>query len=87
MDIISIFRRKARIVADVEERTVPADTNNDLGNPPTVIDLPPVYVVEIQIKTLLRWVTVWRECCQFSNADTRARINAHAHKVYKVLTK
>lgn len=33
MDIISIFRRKARIVADVEERTVPADTNNDLHLP------------------------------------------------------
>jgi|LAHS01.1.fsa_nt_gb hypothetical protein len=86
MEITGILRRKARIVADVEERSIPMNINNDLGNPPTVIDMPPLYVVEVQVKTLLGWTTVWRECCDIGNADARNKIGTHAHEVYKVLT-
>lgn len=86
MKKISVMRRKARIVADVEQRSVPASDSNYLGHLPTAIDLPPIYIVEIQVKTWWYWVTVWREACEFSDADARNHIDRGANRVYDVLT-
>lgn len=87
MNIKSIMRRKARIVADVLDRNIPASTNNDLGHIPTPgIDLPPAYIVEVQVKTWVRWICIWREICDFSDGDTREHINRRAHHVYDTIT-
>jgi hypothetical protein len=80
-------RRKARINVYTEDRTLPVSHQGEpLEHLHETIDLPPAYIVEVQIKTWFHWVCIWRETCDVTDADARTIINSRARKVYDTIT-
>ena len=86
MKIFNQIRRKARVVADVLDYNLLVDAETaQLRKVRGDEDLPIHYVVKVQIKIALIWVTIWGECCDFSDGDSREHINQRANNLYKIL--
>lgn len=51
------------------------------------MEFPPIYVVEVQVKVLFFWITIWGDDCAFSDADARNSINSRANAIYDSLSK
>lgn len=96
------YRRKVRISDYVIDRNDIAMDNVEEWNPncfieftPIVEELnpncfmgfPPIYVVEVQVKVLFFWITIWGDRCEFSDADARNKINSRAKAIYDAMSK
>lgn len=81
------YRRKVRIAADVIDRNAFVVDNVEEWNPHYFMEFPPIYVVEVQVKVLFFWITIWGDDCAFSDADARNSINCRANAIYDSLSK
>lgn len=81
------YRRKVRIAADVIDRNSIVMDNVEEWNPHCVMEFTPIYVVEVQVKVLFFWITIWCDNCDFSDADARTKINSRAKDIYKTMLK
>lgn len=81
MKIINKYRRRVHIVEEIQDlrhTPLPDDCENRYG---PVDDLPTYFVVRVEIKTAFWWTTVWAECCDISDGDTRQHIINRANDV------
>lgn len=81
------YRRKVRITADVIDRNAVVMDNVEEWSPHYVMEFPPVYCVEVQVKVLFFWITIWGDDCNFSDADARNSINSRAKAIYDSISK
>lgn len=81
------YRRKVRIAADVIDRNAVVVDNVEEWKSNCFMELPPIYVVEVQVKVLFLWITIWSDDCAFSDADARNSINRRANAIYDSLSK
>ena len=85
MKIMS-YHKKVRIAADLWDKTITVgNTDPALERALGGMDLPPVYIVEVQVKVLWFWVSIWRKSCEFSDGDSREHINRRAQEVYNAI--
>lgn len=88
MKIFNQYRRKARIVTDVQDYNVVLNNPNDpdfyrlaMANE----EMPIHYTVKVQIKVAFVWVTIWSESTDFSDGDSRTYINHKAKELCKLM--
>lgn len=86
MNIFNPYRRKARIVYDVIDYNLFCDAETaQLRRMRGDDGLPIHYVVKVQVKIWIFWVTVWSETTDFSDGDSREIINHRADELHKKL--
>lgn len=81
------YRRKVRISDYVIDRNDIAMDNVEEWNPNCFIEFTLIYVVEVQVKVLFFWITIWGDRCEFSDADARNKINSRAKAIYDAMSK
>lgn len=84
------MRLKSRIKETVTDGIIYVNPYNDtadtFGKPTQAAQGPKQYIVKVQVKVWIFWVTVWAEVCNHSDGDSREYIKNCAQEVQEALT-
>lgn len=89
MNIKYQYIRQSRIVEEAfdPKLAVAAMSDNQESNMNVIAntEMPITFIVKVQVKVCIVWITIWKKRCDISDGDTRAHIINEATKIQQSL--